>query len=101
MHRLHQNDLTAYLLGKKSSQWNVLSIPSIECNERLYRLNGKIYQANSNGILLHEDRDSRAFVDQSRAELGTFAFAAQYQQNPIQPNSLINPEWIVSIDKFP
>jgi predicted phage terminase large subunit-like protein len=101
MQRLHQNDLTAYLLGKKSSQWNVLSIPSIECNERLYRLNGKIYQANSNGILLHEDRDSRAFVDQSRAELGTFAFAAQYQQNPIQPNSLINPEWIVSIDKFP
>ncbi len=93
MQRLHHEDLTAYLLGKSTSQWQVLSIPAIEEESRTYKLNNKSYIYRQNGDILHENRENIRAVRDVQNEMGSYIFAAQYQQKPLKESGVIDAKW--------
>jgi hypothetical protein len=75
--RLHPNDFCGHILESEPDEWEVLSIPA------LYYEDGKprsIWQSKItvNDLLKIKERDS-------------FAFDAQYQQDPTSPEGLILP----------
>lgn len=99
MQRLHQDDLTGHLLGKKI--WTHLKIPAIATKDHVYSINGKkiVYKK---GQFLHPLRETSNEITNAKLELGSFAFNAQYMQEPVvDTNSLINPDWIKRYKKIP
>ena len=65
MQRLHEDDLSGVLLRRGG--WEHLSLPAM----------------NEDGILLHEAREGWDELQQMRATLGEYGFAAQYMQAPL------------------
>lgn len=83
MQRLHQEDLTGYLLEKHKSDglYTLLSLPAIEETAKTYSF-GRVIKSREVGDLLHDEREGQAEIDQRKVELGAYAFAGQYQQRP-------------------
>ncbi len=80
MQRLHVNDLTGHLLEKGG--WEHLCLPIV-----------------SDGKLLHEEREGQAEIEQVKLDLGSYAFAAQYMQNPVaQEGGMVELEWFGRFD---
>lgn len=85
--RLHQDDVCGMLL--ESGGWEVLTIPAIATEAQIYNIGrGRLYH-RPEGELLHPVRESRAELDQLRADLGSRRFEAQYQQQPTPPDGAI------------
>jgi predicted phage terminase large subunit-like protein len=80
MQRLHDGDLSGYLLEKGG--WEQLCLPAIAERPRLYRF-GTVEKWREAGEVLHPAREDAAMLEQARRDLGSYAFAAQYQQNPM------------------
>ncbi|SFL56780.1 phage terminase large subunit [Shimia aestuarii] len=78
--RLHPDDFPAYLLEKGTFEH--LCLPSIaEIPEAIQLYNGRFFERKPND-LLNPEREPQSLLDQIRADIGTYAFQAQYQQNP-------------------
>ncbi len=100
MQRLHQHDLSGYLL-EKSNMWEHLSLPAISPENYLYDFGGvqKIMQA---GELLHRERDGQEVLERLKGDIGSYAFAAQYLQQPVpEHGALIKAEWFKRYDLLP
>lgn len=93
MQRLHVEDLAGYLIAKDSTKWNILSIPAIETNDRAYYFNDKLMKFRKNGDILHHSRDTMEDMNNIIHQMGSSVFAAQYQQNPIFSNGIIDKNW--------
>lgn len=94
MQRLHEMDLTGYLLGK-SKLWHQLSLPAIM--DQSHR-----YWAMSDGGILHAARESKEQLEQLQSEMGSFNFAAQYQQQPMaEEGNIIRQEWLKYYQHLP
>lgn len=96
MQRLHTEDLTGHLLSK-NSKWEHLNIPALA--ERTMFFPSPLKR--SCGFLfpekfpLHPDKENINTLKQTESEMGSFAFSAQYLQNPLPLNDgLIKPEWL-------
>ncbi len=77
MQRLHQEDLTGHLLEKKDV-WNLLKLPAIDRDN-----------------ILQAERQSLKELERTKAEMGSFAFSAQYLQNPLAVESgMVKPDWM-------
>ncbi|MFN7038975.1 MAG: phage terminase large subunit [Alphaproteobacteria bacterium] len=101
MQRLHEEDLTGYLLKKASKLWYHLKIPALAEETEIYNI-GNIKYERKAGELLHNERDGLAELDQTRTELGDYAFSAQYQQSPIPKiGNLLKREWLKYYDNIP
>src|SRR5262245_20197517 len=94
MQRVHQHDLTGYLL-EKPGDWTVLSLPAIaEVDEQIPIGNGKFYLRRA-GEALHPEHESLAALERMRREVGSDVFAAQYQQAPVLPGgAMIKRDWL-------
>ncbi|WP_265030001.1 phage terminase large subunit [Wolbachia endosymbiont (group A) of Philonthus cognatus] len=130
MHRLHQEDLTGHLLSKPKNIWHHICLPMISENKqviysikkpmppvpvirvaqhcatrRLYNKPAspvRILYSREEGQLLYPLDGGKEEVEIIKAELGSYAFAAQYQQNPLPLSSgIIKPEWLKRYKKFP
>lgn len=102
MHRLHRDDLTGYLLGKANCTWHHLSLPMVsEVKEVIYSLIdcSKILHIRQKGELLFPMIKNK-HVERIKTELGSYAFAAQYQQNPLS-ECQIKQEWIKRYQDYP
>ncbi|OUS36932.1 hypothetical protein A9Q94_07595 [Rhodobacterales bacterium 56_14_T64] len=78
--RLHQDDFPAYLLEKET--FDHLCLPSIaEIPEDIPLYNARVYTRRT-GDLLNPEREPKELLEQIRATIGSYAFQAQYQQNP-------------------
>ncbi|WP_161594687.1 phage terminase large subunit [Marimonas lutisalis] len=78
--RLHQDDFSAYLLEKGT--FHHLCLPSIaEVPQEIALFGGRTWKRDP-GDILSPDREPREVLDQIKADVGTFAFRAQYQQDP-------------------
>lgn len=93
MQRLHQDDLSGYLLEKSDNlpseqKWYHLNIPAYNQHQQEYNINGKkfVFPACS---YLHQQREGLAELAQIKSELGSFAFNAQYLQNPLSKNNSV------------
>lgn len=86
MQRLHENDMTGFLLDT-DKKFKLIKLPVIAEEDE----NWTIYQPvtghkkliiRHKGDLLHSDRENWEIVRELQQSLGEYAFAGQYQQNP-------------------
>ncbi|WP_246412951.1 phage terminase large subunit [Methylobacterium brachythecii] len=93
MQRLHPDDLVGHLLAKGG--WTHLNLPAIaEIDESIPTGRGRVHH-RAIGDLLHPEREPQKILDELKADIGSFAFAAQYQQAPIPAGgNMFDPEWI-------
>ena len=83
--RLHPDDFSAYLLEKETFEH--LCLPSIaEVPEDIPLYNNRVFK-RERGDLLNPLREPQEVLDQIKADIGNFAFQAQYQQNPADGES--------------
>lgn len=79
MQRLHEEDLTGHLL--KKGGWEHLSLPAVAETKTIIDF-GRIKLIRNEGDALHPERESIEAINRQKIELGSMAFAAQYQQRP-------------------
>lgn len=94
MQRLHVEDLVGHVLAK-GDDWVVLSLPAIALeDETIPTGTGQVYKRKA-GELLDAEREPLEILDQLKRDLGSAAFAAQYQQSPVPPSgNIFKTEWL-------
>jgi predicted phage terminase large subunit-like protein len=96
MQRLHQDDLVGHVL--EQGVWEVLSLPAIAEQDEEYLIEsplGSYRYCRPVGEALHPERESLSALTVMRQTIGTYDFAAQYQQNP-EPlgGAMVKKEWL-------
>jgi predicted phage terminase large subunit-like protein len=101
MQRLRPDDLCGTVL-KHPDGWTVLNLPLIaERNEQI-QIGENVYHLRRAGDLLHPEYFSQRAVDERRSQLDEKTFAAQYQQDPLQPlGVMIKRDTIQRYDHLP
>ena len=79
--RLHENDLVGYLLDMGG--WFHLNLPAIAEEEEYIQTGDESWQFREEGDLLHPERESQETLDELKEQMGSYRFAAQYQQRPV------------------
>ncbi len=79
MQRLHASDLSGHLLDKGG--WEQLCIPGIAEVKTVIDF-GRVKVTREQGDVLHPERENREAIDRQKIEMGSYAFAGQYQQRP-------------------
>jgi hypothetical protein len=84
MQRVHIDDLTGFVLAQ-SNVWDLLSLPAIaETDEYVPTWGGRKHRRKL-GEALSPQREPREVLDDLKLQIGSDAFAAQYQQSPAPP----------------
>jgi len=98
--RLHPDDFAAYLLEKGS--FTHLCLPSIaETSQDIPLFGGRTW-TRERGDILSPERESREVLEQIKVEIGSYAFRAQYQQDPAPGDSeFLSMEDLVLVDELP
>jgi predicted phage terminase large subunit-like protein len=98
--RLHQDDLSGNLLTQ--GIWDHFVLPAIAVEDSEIPLDEDEVFLRRGGDVLHPERQSRAALDRAKLEMGSFAFAAQYQQQPLPvEGNLVRAEWFPRYDRLP
>ncbi len=101
MQRLHMDDLCGTVL-KHSDGWTVLQLPLIAERDEQIQIAENSYHPRRAGDLLHPEYFSQRAVDERRSQLDEKTFAAQYQQDPLQPlGVMIKRDTIQRYDDLP
>lgn len=82
MQRLHENDLSGYLLNKNKDGWIHLNLPVLfkdDCDINI----GNFYKHVQKGEYLFEKREGKNEIEKIKLEMGMYVFNAQYQQKPM------------------
>ena len=99
MQRLHEDDLTGHLLAKGG--WEQLSLPAISDDETRYAM-GRYEYLRKAAEPLHNERESIALIGEAKRALGAYAFAAQYQQQPLaHDGGMIKRDWLKRYRELP
>jgi predicted phage terminase large subunit-like protein len=100
MQRLHVDDLVGHLLP--SGDWVHLCLPAISEDEMGIMIGDKKSHLRLIGDVLHPARESLEILMGLKRQLGSFFFAAQYQQNPFpEGGGLIKWNWFQSYKERP
>ena len=98
MQRVHENDLAGHLLEKDG--WKSLKLPAIATEREKIQIGPNKFHIRKRGDVLHHEREDLELLDRIKANMGSFAFAAQYQQDPVPAEgNMIQLEWIKWYDK--
>jgi predicted phage terminase large subunit-like protein len=96
MQRLHQDDLVGHVL--ELEDWEVVSFPAIAEEDEVFLLEsplGRRHYHRKTGDVLDPHRESQATLAALRQSMGPYAFASQYQQNPVPiGGNLIQKDWL-------
>jgi len=93
MQRLHTDDLTGHLLAKKNGGWEHLCLPAVASSDKSYFIYDKEILIKC-GDFLHSKREGEAEIARAKQDLGSYAFAAQYQQEPVLlEGGMVNLDW--------
>jgi len=97
MQRLHEDDLTGMLL--EAGGWDHFCVPSIAIEDEIIPLTRGRAHFRRRGDILHPQREPIEVLEQLRASMGSIAFAAQYQQDPVPAvGNMIRAEWLQTYD---
>ncbi len=100
MQRLHVDDLVAHLLEK--GEWAHLNIPAIAECDQVYEIGAERTHRRRAGEALHPEREPLETLEIIKANLGSYNFAAQYQQDPVPPGGgMIEWEWFRRYHELP
>lgn len=98
MQRLHQNDLTGFLL--ESGQFKHVKLQAIATHDERWEIISHITGKTSIierecGDLLHPSRENEQVMNEIKNKLGSFAFSGQYQQEPVPvEGGLVKESWL-------
>ena len=93
MQRLHEDDLCGMLL--EQGGWDHLSLPAIATEDETIQLATGGTMRRYAGDVLHPERESMEVLIALKAAMGSYAFEAQYQQQPLpMDGNLFKAEWI-------
>ena len=82
MQRLHEQDVSGHILAKDSGYVH-LNLPAIaEKKTIIYFPKSDQVIVREEGDILNPKREDKAELDQLKRDMGSYAFAGQYQQNP-------------------
>ncbi len=99
MQRLHAQDVSAHVLAKGG--WEQLCLPALASSAEIYDF-GRVCKLREEGEPLHEARESVALIVRAKQELGSRAFAAQYQQEPLaEEGGMVKLHWLQRYDTPP
>lgn len=94
MQRLHENDVTGYLLKKKESDIFHICLPA-ELSEKVKPVELKEKYING---LLDQNRIGVNVLDEARIDLGSTGYAGQYDQSPfVEGGNIIKKDWFRKI----
>ena len=100
MQRLHEDDLVGHL--RAQGHWDVLSLPAIAEVDEVHDIRtpvGMRTHVRKQGEALHPERESLVQLEQRKSEMGSYDFAAQYQQRPApRGGGVIKVEWFRTFD---
>ena len=93
MQRVHVDDLVGHVL-EKDAGWVHLDLPAIaDADQAVPSGPGEVHHRRA-GEILHPDREPLEVLEQIKAEMGTLAFSAQYQQRPVPvEGNLVKWSW--------
>ena len=97
--RLHQHDLSGYLLEKQAENWLKIVLPA-ELSDKVQPPHLAIEYQNN---LLWQDRFSRKVLDNFKETLGAVGYANQLLQETAPPEgNIIKYEWLrtITLEKF-
>jgi predicted phage terminase large subunit-like protein len=100
MQRIHLDDLVGFV--QMNEEWTVLNLPAIAMKDEVFYLsNGKTITRKKNDVL-NPNLESAATLATIRANIGSYNFSAQYQQEPIpESGNIIKWEWFPFYDEIP
>lgn len=99
MQRLHEDDLTGYLINKNLG-FRIIKMRSIAEKDEVWYIWDDLVKrerklTRKQGEALHPERESLDLLKQTRANLGEFTFSGQYQQSPVpREGGIIKKEWL-------
>lgn len=99
MQRLHEEDLTGYLLSKGG--WDELSLPAMFTGKQQFDF-GRVRKTCGPGELLHGARENQTHITRAKIELGSSAFCAQYLQQPLrEEGGMLRAGWFERYGETP
>ncbi|MEQ9037558.1 MAG: phage terminase large subunit [Silicimonas sp.] len=100
MQRQHVDDLTGHLV--KQGGWELLELPAIATEDTEIDIGHRKTHLRREGEVLYPDREPAEVLEQLRRDMGSHAFEAQYQQNPLPAaGNVIKADWLKSYDVLP
>ena len=99
MQRLHQNDVTGYLLSKKQDKIKHINLPAEDCED----VSPSELRENYVDGLLDPVRLNREVLDEARVDLGSRGYAGQFMQKPsAEGGNIIKEAWFrhISLAEF-
>lgn len=100
MQRVHEDDLAGILMQDPS--WHVLELPAIADADAVIPLTLGRTKLRREGDVLSPTREPREVLDQLQRTMGSYDFAAQYQQRPApKGGGLIKWPWFGVYDEPP
>ena len=91
--RLHEEDLAGYLLAQGG--WHHLNLPAMAEEEQDIEIMDGVFVKRLPGDLLHPERESGELLKKIQHDVGSYVFAAQYQQRPAPlGGGLIKRKWL-------
>ena len=94
MHRLHEEDLVSHLLAKKILKWDCLSLQMVAENPKKFFCGNDLVYSVKTGEILDKLRYSKDDIELIKQDVGSYTFAAQYQQRPISTSqSVVKKEY--------
>lgn len=102
MQRIHEEDLTGYLLNNDEN-FKLIKIQAIaEQDEKwvIHTKNGDKIITRNKGDALHSDRENIEQLKKLKEYIGEYNFAGQYQQNPApKDGGIIKKKWFQTYNK--
>jgi predicted phage terminase large subunit-like protein len=100
MQRLHQDDLVAHV--KEKEHWEEISLSAIAETDQFFTIRDGRDIGRKRGEALHPNLESLGSIEQTRKNIGSFIFQAQYQQCPVpESGNLIKWEWFQIFEGAP
>jgi predicted phage terminase large subunit-like protein len=94
MQRVHMDDLTGFLLDQ-SDEWQVLNLPAIAHSDETISAWDRQLHHRIMGEALCPAREPLETLQKIKLQIGSGAFSAQYQQEPVPPaGAMIKREWV-------
>lgn len=101
MQRLHQNDLTGFLL-ESNNGFELLRLPAVAEGAESWTLKNGCTIYRQPGDLLHPSREGADEISAIRASIGELVFAGQYQQRPAPATgAIICRDWLHFYNDIP
>lgn len=93
MQRVHENDLTGYLL-ENSTDWVHIKIPQIAITDERWPVGDKVFRRAA-GRPLNPTRIDAQTLTTSQQNFGTYVWSAQYQQEPCPlEGGIVKESWL-------